>query len=122
MIFVKETRPRIVDENPGLGALVVMKKVGEVWQQLLMEEKGTQYFQDKADQDKKRYLVEQREFYDEVNRIKKIEKATELELLKDEELEDEFLDDQIEPFEDLESNQMTSSITNMKKRIMNMGA
>jgi hypothetical protein len=67
-------------------------------------------------------LVEQREFYDEVNRIKKIEKATELELLKDEELEDEFLDDQIEPFEDLESNQMTNSITNMKKRIMNMGA
>lgn len=32
MIFVKETRPRIVEENPGLGALEVMKKVGEVWQ------------------------------------------------------------------------------------------
>jgi len=35
MIFVKETRPRIVKENPDLGALEVMKRVGEVWQNLL---------------------------------------------------------------------------------------
>jgi len=28
MIFVKETRPRIVEENPNLGALDIMKKVG----------------------------------------------------------------------------------------------
>ena len=28
MIFVKETRPRIVEENLELGALDIMKKVG----------------------------------------------------------------------------------------------
>jgi hypothetical protein len=52
MIFVKETRPIIVNDNPGLGALEVMKRVGEVWQQLLVVENGTKYFQDKADHDK----------------------------------------------------------------------
>jgi len=29
MIFVKETRPTIVIDNPDLGALDIMKKVGE---------------------------------------------------------------------------------------------
>lgn len=31
MIFVKETRPLIVAENQELGALEIMKKVGERW-------------------------------------------------------------------------------------------
>jgi hypothetical protein len=31
MIFVKETRPSIVEEHPYLGALDIMKKVGERW-------------------------------------------------------------------------------------------
>jgi hypothetical protein len=31
MIFVKETRPTIVIEYPELGALDIMKKVGELW-------------------------------------------------------------------------------------------
>lgn len=70
MIFVKETRPRIVAENPTLGALVIMKKVGELWQTLLAKEGGTAYFKDKARADKLRYLKEQKEFYDEVERIR----------------------------------------------------
>jgi hypothetical protein len=32
MIFVKETRPSIVIDNPELGALDIMKKVGQLWQ------------------------------------------------------------------------------------------
>jgi len=31
MIFVKETRPSIVLKYPELGALDIMKKVGELW-------------------------------------------------------------------------------------------
>lgn len=31
MIFVKETRPSIVEKYPQLGALDIMKKVGELW-------------------------------------------------------------------------------------------
>jgi len=31
MIFVKETRPTIVERNPDLGALDIMKKVGQYW-------------------------------------------------------------------------------------------
>jgi hypothetical protein len=49
MIFVKETRPSIVERYPELGALDIMKKVGELWQSLLSKENGTKYFQDKAD-------------------------------------------------------------------------
>jgi hypothetical protein len=56
MIFVKETRPTIVEAHPQLGALEIMKKVGEMWQSLLKAESGTKYFQDKADTDKIRYL------------------------------------------------------------------
>lgn len=67
MIFVKETRPRIVKENPDMGALIVMKHVGSQWQNLT--DKDRQYFQDKADLDKLRYLKEMKEFYDEVQRI-----------------------------------------------------
>ena len=75
MIFVKETRPTIVNQHPELGALDIMKKVGELWQLLLSKKDGTKYFQDKADIDKKRYLKEQMDFYDEVERIHRDAKA-----------------------------------------------
>ena len=48
-----------------------MKRVGERWQSLQLQENGTKYFQDKADCDKMRYFKEQKEFYDEVERIHK---------------------------------------------------
>lgn len=50
-----------------MGALNVMKQVGYEWQNITEEEK--QYFQNKADIDKARYIKEMAEFYDEVERI-----------------------------------------------------
>jgi len=44
MVFVKETRPSIVEKHPDLGALDIMKKVGEMWQTLQNTEGGTKYF------------------------------------------------------------------------------
>ena len=67
MIFVKETRPKIVNSNPDMGALEVMQEVGRAWQS--MTEADRKYFKDKADNDKHRYLAESRKFYDEVARI-----------------------------------------------------
>ncbi len=69
MIFVKETRPLIVEAHPEMGALQVMQEVGKKWQDLTMDER--EYFKKKADTDKVRYLTEQRAFYDEVEKIGK---------------------------------------------------
>lgn len=44
-----------------------MQEVGKQWQAMLDEER--QYFKDKADKDKIRYLAEQKKFYDEVEKI-----------------------------------------------------
>ena len=44
-----------------------MKEVGNQWQ--AMAESERQYFKDKADKDKVRYLEEQKTFYDEVEKI-----------------------------------------------------
>ena len=50
-----------------MGALQVMQEVGKQWQALSSEERN--YFKNKADTDKVRYLEEQKAFYDEVQRI-----------------------------------------------------
>ena len=50
-----------------MGALNVMKQVGYEWQNITEEKK--QYFQNKADTDKARYIRQMAEFYDEVERI-----------------------------------------------------
>ena len=67
MIFVKETRPKIVTANPEMNALNVMQEVGRAWQTMTDEDRL--YFKQKADNDKHRYLVESRKFYDEVARL-----------------------------------------------------
>lgn len=67
MIFVHETRPKIVVDNPSMTALSVMQEVGRRWQSRSNEEK--KYFEEKAAQDKIRYLKEQRAYYDEVERL-----------------------------------------------------
>lgn len=56
-----------MDEHPEMGALQVMQEVGKQWQALTEEQKN--YFKEKADKDKLRYLNEQRAFYDEVEKI-----------------------------------------------------
>lgn len=50
-----------------MGALQVMQEIGKQWQQLTQEQK--QYFKNKADLDKVRYLKEQKLFYDEVEQL-----------------------------------------------------
>jgi hypothetical protein len=50
-----------------MGALQVMQEVGKQWQAMSLTQR--QYFKDKADKDKLRYLLEQRQFYDEVEQI-----------------------------------------------------
>lgn len=52
-----------------MGALQIMKEVGKQWQSLTNEQR--KYFKDKADHDKLRYLDEQKEFYDEVAKVRK---------------------------------------------------
>jgi len=46
-----------------------MQEVGKKWQAMTLEERL--YFKKKADQDKVRYLQEQKAFYDEVEKIGK---------------------------------------------------
>lgn len=47
-----------------------MQLIGRTWQS--MEEKDRNYYQDKADCDKIRYIKEMRAYYDEVERIGKL--------------------------------------------------
>lgn len=48
-----------------------MKEVGYAWQRIKKNPQERQYFQDKANNDKGRYVDEQRNYYDEVERIGK---------------------------------------------------
>jgi len=73
MIFVKETRPKIVAANPNMNALYVMKAVGRAWQTITDADK--KYFKDMANVDKTRYLAESRKFYAEVARVGTISKT-----------------------------------------------
>lgn len=50
-----------------MGALEVMQEVGRKWQSMGEEERA--YFKRKADNDKHRYLEEQRRFYAEVAKV-----------------------------------------------------
>ena len=50
-----------------MGALQVMQEVGKQWQSMIDEDRN--YFKVKADQDKVRYLDDQRAYYDEVQKI-----------------------------------------------------
>ena len=50
-----------------MGALEVMQEVGRAWQSMKDDERS--YFKRKADNDKHRYLEEQRRFYDEVAKV-----------------------------------------------------
>ena len=56
MFFNMETRPKVVEENPGIAFGEVGKKLGAMWKSLTEDEKGP--FQKKAAEDKKRYEKE----------------------------------------------------------------
>ena len=85
MIFVRETRPKIVKEKEAaleeneskliysinytldMNVLEIMKEVGRRWKQLT--EEGKSEFENKAKEDKKRFDREMTEFNKEINKI-----------------------------------------------------
>jgi hypothetical protein len=71
-----------VEANPTMGALEVMKEVGISWQSMINDDR--QYFQDKADKDKIRYIREMNTF---VKRIEEVAEANPDVLTKDREKE-----------------------------------
>lgn len=44
-----------------------MQEVGKQWQSMTEEQR--KYFKEKADRDKVRYLIEQKAYYDEVEKV-----------------------------------------------------
>lgn len=59
MFFSIATRPKVMEENPGIKFGDIGKKLGEAWKQLPEEEKEP--FLQKAAEDKKRYEKEMTE-------------------------------------------------------------
>jgi len=53
MFFNMETRPKVVEENPGIAFGEVGKKLGAMWKNLSEDEKSP--YMEKAVADKKRY-------------------------------------------------------------------
>ena len=88
MIFVRETRKRIQEENPEMPALQIMKEVGKEWQ--VLDSKGRQAFQSKADLDKVRFKREKNNFE---SKMKKLISAEEYDtaILEDKEQREEVL-------------------------------
>jgi len=56
MIFVRETRAKVWKKYPDMHALEIMKKVGNIWQNLSPQDKTE--FEDEARVDKQRFLKE----------------------------------------------------------------
>lgn len=68
MIFVRETRTKVCQSNPGMHALQVMKEVGKAWQNLKPSEKL--HFETQAEQDKQRFKQEMKEFGEQLLKLK----------------------------------------------------
>jgi len=69
MIFVRENRSIVSQDNPELNALEVMKWVGQRWQDLTPITKKR--YEDKADTDKNRYKQDLSDFEKEIDKIRK---------------------------------------------------
>lgn len=54
MLFVRDTRPKVVKDHPNIPALDIMKEVGKIWQTISKEE--LDYFKKKSQEDMQRYL------------------------------------------------------------------
>lgn len=65
MIFVRETRQKVCDENPDMHALDIMKEVGRLWQSLNSKDKSK--FDEQAQLDKIRFKTEIEAFQNEIN-------------------------------------------------------
>lgn len=69
MIFVRETRSKISNDNPDMPSLDVMKEVGRQWQSLAEPEKSK--FEAKARSDKDRYQKEMRAYDSKIESLQK---------------------------------------------------
>lgn len=69
MLFVRETRKRVVDTMPHVRSLNIMKEVGKIWKTITKKELDR--FRRLADEDLKRYHTEHEEFIKKVNKIRK---------------------------------------------------
>lgn len=65
MIFVRETRAKVCQQYPEMHALEVMKKVGQLWQEL--DSTNKKRFDDQAQADKQRFLKELEFFQKELD-------------------------------------------------------
>lgn len=61
MIFVWETRPKVIAEFPNMMVLDVMKEVGKRWKSITDSEK--EYFNSKSSMDKEWYDFENKEYH-----------------------------------------------------------
>lgn len=68
MIFVRETRPKVVDSYPGIPALDVMKEVGRLWQ--CIPKADLDRFKEMSRVDMNRYTAEHKNFIEEINRCR----------------------------------------------------
>lgn len=76
MIFVRETRPKVVKEFPKIAALDIMKEVGKKWQSITKNE--LDYFKEKSKIDMLRYKKEHTMFICEINELRKGQDKSEL--------------------------------------------
>lgn len=68
MLFVRETRKRVVDTMPHVRSLNIMKEVGKIWKTITKKELDR--FRKMADEDLRRYHHEHEEFIKKVNKIR----------------------------------------------------
>ncbi|TNV84007.1 hypothetical protein FGO68_gene15865 [Halteria grandinella] len=68
MLFVRDTRPKVVREFPNIPALDIMKEVGKMWQHISKEE--LDYFKEKSRRDMERYWSEHEVFINEINDLR----------------------------------------------------
>lgn len=80
MIFVRETRQVVWEQNPNMHALEVMKEVGRTWQNLNANSKVI--YEEKAQADKIRYQNELEIFQNDLKNIEKFTKSECLEISK----------------------------------------
>lgn len=69
MIFVRETRKRVVDTMPHVRSLNIMKEVGRIWKTITNKE--LERYKQLAQADMERYLQEHEEFVQRINQLRK---------------------------------------------------
>jgi structure-specific recognition protein 1 len=74
IFFCKEKREEVKKENPDMDSKGIIRKLGEMWQELKEDEEEYARFQEMAAEDKERYTAEMKEFKGEDSGDEKEEK------------------------------------------------